>query len=348
MNRTKTVTLKQISQYTGVGISTVSQVLNNRPVRCTPQTRKLIIETAKQLGYVPDIIGRSLRGKKTHTIGLIAPSLELELSELEHKCWQAGYCLYTAATHNDPKKQSEIITQFKQRRTDGLILFYPLPDSEVINTLIEEKYPFVIVDITIPYPQANTFYTDIKGSVRGAINYLYDLGHRRIAAIFSQSNFPHSILRMRGWKGALRDKGIEPDDNWYISLPQMEMHAYVYHSAYKAGKEFAKRFSKNDPTRPTAIYTAVDEVAIGVISALRDVGWDVPKDVSVIGMHALDVGQFAQVPITSVDVYHRRCRYQALEYLLDTLSEGAKQNIPVHRRFPFRIIERKSTAPPPF
>ncbi len=346
LRKNKTVTLKDISRSVGVGISTVSQVLNHKPVRCAPQTRELIAKTAKELGYIPNIIGRSLRSKKTHSIGLIAPALALELDEIEFECWHKGYCLNISATHNSPDKQDEILMQFRQRHTDGVLIFQPVPGSELIKSLASENYPLVIVDVDILYPQADTFYVDLEGCVRYAVEYLLTLGHKRIAAIFSESNFPHTKLRRKGWISALTDAGIEPAGNWYIPLAVNEIYSSVYKSAYDTGKEFIKRFKKNDPNRPTAIYTAVDEVAVGVISAFRNTGWDIPRDISVIGMHALEIGKFTNPKITSVDVHHRQCRKDALKHLLSRVSGTCSESLPVYRKFPFEIVEGESTAPP--
>ncbi|MFH1614038.1 MAG: LacI family DNA-binding transcriptional regulator [Planctomycetota bacterium] len=343
------VTLKEISQRLGLGVSTVSEVLNNKSIRCKPTTRQRILELADELNYRPNIAAKSLTSQKTNTIGLVASSLSLGLNEIEQVCWDAGYTMSVTATHLDLDKQSEILMQLRQKYVDGTILIDPLPECQVINELQHDSYPVVIVSESIDYKDVDTFLMNIKGGVELAVKHLVQLGHRRIAATFSPSQWAFGTLRDQGWREGLKEElGIEPEDEWYIPLTTAKPKGGVYSIAYDAAEEFTRRFKKNDARRPTALYTSVDEVAVGAIRAFHDAGWRVPEDISVIGMMALELGRYCQPPVTSVDIEHRECRTQAIKHLLKVVCGEQGDPRPVVERFGIRLVKRDSTCEPPF
>jgi len=338
-------TLKYLSKRLGLGVSTVSQVLNNKDFRCAPETRRRVLAMAEELNYRPNVAARSLRNQRTHTIGLVAAGLAMELDVIELVCWKAGYTLSVTATHYNLEKQSEILRQLRQKHVDGMVLMDPLPDDPAIQELLEEHYPLVIVDAWDSYHQVSTFINDTEAGVRHAVEYLGELGHRRIAAVFADSPLPHSRLRNRGWREGVQQLGGQVCEDWYIPLAAKDLHADNYDSAYEAGEEFMRRFSRNDPDRPTAVYASADEVAVGLIKAFLEGGWTVPDDISIIGTNASAVGKHCVVPVTSVDVQHIRCRTEAVEHLLAILNEEAELHPPVKRRFAPKLVVRASTAP---
>ena len=349
MAANRPVTLKEISHQLGLGMSTVSEVLNNKPIRCKPSTRKRILDLAHELNYRPNIVAQSLTSQKTKTIALVTTSLFMELDEIEQICWGGGYTMNVTATHLNHDKQRGILAQLRQRHVDGAMLIEPLPDCEMIAELGREKYPLVVVDNELSYPQLDMFMPDIKGGVKAATKHLIALGHRRIAATFARSPYAFSTLRKEGWReGISEELGIEPPEQWLVALKPDYHSDEVYSMAYEAAGEFMRRFGKDDTGRPTAVFCSADEVAVGMIHGFYDAGWRVPEDISVIGMMALEAGRYCRPPVTSVDIEHRKCRKEAIKRLFRLVMDGQVGSEPVQTKFGVHLVERASTARPPF
>lgn len=346
--RKNRITLKGMSEQLGLGISTVSTVLNGKHVRCRPETTQKILQLAKQLNYRPNLLAKSLKQQKTNTIGLISPGLEMQLSRIEQKCWEAGYNLNITATHYNQQKQTEIIIRLRQQGVDGLLVFYPLPGCSEFAEQISENYPIVVVDNVNHYSNIDTFIVDINAGTFKAIQHLIELGHTKIAAVFSASTLSFSKLREKGWKEGLKTIGVNPPENWFIPLGSQGSDASAFLSGKLAGIEFVRRFAKDDHKRPTAIYCSVDEVAIGVIEALLEKGWKVPHDVSVIGMQAMEMGQYSKVPVTSIDIQHIQARFAAVDHLLNRVRGMYENSRPSCQTFNTCLVKRESTAQPPF
>jgi DNA-binding LacI/PurR family transcriptional regulator len=343
------VTLKEMSKRLGLGMSTVSEVLNNKPIRCKDSTKKRIHDLARKLNYRPNIVAKSLTNQKTMTVGLVTSSLAMDLNEIENMCWGAGYSMNVTATHLDLEKQTETLHRLRQKHVDGAILIDPLPGCDVIQSLANSGYPMVIIGYEMHYPSVTTFKIDTKGGTKQAVRHLIDLGHRRIAAIFSPGIYGSSSLRDEGWREALNeDLGIVPDDDWFVPLDAEHKHTGVYSWAYEAAQEFMRRFIKNDAGRPTAIYTSVDEVAIGAIQAFHEAGWRVPEDISIIGLMGLEIGRYCRPSITSVDIEHLTCRKEAMKYLLKRLRDDEETPKSICTEFGARLVKRQSTSEPPF
>ena len=345
MAKTGTVTLRELSHSLGLSTATVSQVLNDRPIRCSDTTRQRILRQAKKLNYRPNLVAKSLISQRTGTIGVLAQGFALDFAVLENICREAGYTMAVMATHLDVNKQAEILQQIRGRYIDGVMLLNPLPGCQVIDELQAEGYPMVITCQQLCYPRVDSFLQDQAGAVRLAVEHLVQLGHHRIGSIFSDALHGFSRLRDQGWRQGLQAAGIVPDERWHIPLNRDYGRSGVFEAGYAAAGEYLRRFEhQKSESRPTAMYTSTDEVAVGFIAGLREAGWDVPKDVSVVGMMALEVGRYCQVPVTSVDVQYRLARVEGLKHLLNLVEGNSSDSRPMLRRFPAMLVKRESTC----
>lgn len=345
------VTLKEICEMAGVGKTTASRVLNNKPVRCRAETREKILRLAREFNYRPSTLAQSLRKGKTNTVGLVAPLLSVEMDHIEHAYRKLGYSLSVMSTQPDYMHQSECLLGMQQRGVDGLHVISPAPGDPTITSLQEQGFPMVISCIDVAYPEVDTFFCDLTTGTRMLMDHLIQLGHRRIAGVIQlDSNKPSAVKRYEGWKQGLERIQVIPQRNWCIQLEFSKEEAYytVYRHGYEAGLEFIRRFAKDDNSRPTAVYTPVDEVAVGMISAFTENGWKVPQDISIVGMHALEVGRYCQVPVTSVDIDHIASYLDGIEHLVKLIEGKCEADRPFYKRYVPKLVERSSTAKPAF
>ncbi len=350
MAKSGTMTLQKLSRSLGVSVTTVSQVLNDRPIRCSDATRQRILSQAQKLNYRPNLVAKSLISRRTGTIGVLAQGFALDFEVLDKICREAGYSMAVRAAHGDVDKQAEILYEMRRMYIDGVMLLNPLPGCRVIDELQAEGYPMVVVGVDQgDYAQLDRFLIDTESAVELAVRHFVELGHRRIGAIFSGNPKGYSALRDQGWRQGLQAAHIVPDEQWYIPLDRDRGRSGVFEAGYAAAVEYLRRFEhQKNKSRPTAMYTSTDEVAVGFIAGLRGAGWDVPQDVSVVGMMALEVGRFCQVPVTSVDVQHKRVRVEGLEHLLSLIDDKYKGLRPVCRQLPAALVRRESTCADPF
>jgi LacI family transcriptional regulator len=347
----KKVTLLDVSKHTGYSAGTISEILNNKPSRYNEETKNRIKAAAEKLEYRPNFTARSLRTQKTMTVGLVIPMLFMELDEIEEVCSSNGYSLSLAVTHNRLERQDKKLFELKQRQVDGLLIVTPLHESSVISQLGAEKYPIVICDVAQNYPEIDTFMIDLKGSICLAFDQLRAKGHRNIAVFSWHTEAPYSKIRFEAFKNEWNKMGIKSEDQIYFPLKQLAYatSGSVYNTSYAAGKEFAARFAKNDPKRPTAIVAATDRIAMGAIKALTEAGWKIPEDISMVSTETEDVGRFLVNPINSVNVFHEQYRLEAFKHLIYKLGDKKSKDAPVIKRmFGISAVEGKTIAAPCF
>lgn len=341
-------TLKDISSQSGVGITTVSKVLNGKAVRCSEDVRQRILDTADRLNYRPNPLARSLVTGRSNNILLILPGLGLDFTATEQECYNNGYTLSTVSSHHSKKRIEDMIICARQSYVDGVMLMTPQLESDVLIKANKDGYPIVLLeDDKNVYPELDMFGIDIDGSVRLGINHLYDIGHRKIAIFLPNADYSASYLRLNAWKSALAEKGITPNKEWlfwFEDVVNIGAKIDVKSGNYNAAMEFMNRFPKNSSSRPTALIVMVDTLALPVERAFISNGWRIPQDISIISTMSESIGQYAQVPVTSVNLDQGGARIRALRYLLQKISGELESDVPARNFALPRLVLRNSTA----
>lgn len=352
------VTIVDIARRAGVSHPVVSKVLNGAggTTSASEETRRKILAIADEMGYRPNLQAKSLRGGKTRTIGLLARTLNFEIDVIEKQFRQAGYSLLTASSKDSGKGKGDayedVLRDLLQRGIDGLLFIKDVGGSKPMEILRDSGVAVVLAGVHVEFPDVDTFCIDNQAGVELLVEHFQQLGHKRIAAVFMNDGVsPAAVSRDRGWRNACRKGGVEVDESWFIQLGLSAKEAYscVYQRGYEAGKEFMRRFAKDDPARPTAIYASVDEVAVGICEAMLDAGWDVPGDISIGGMQNLVVGRFRRPAITTVELFHLQSFRDAADRLLEKVSDPSSQSgKPVIKTYEPKLICRQSSGPAPF
>lgn len=328
------VSIKDIAERAGVSPSTVSRALNDHP-RISRRTRERIRRLAKEMGYSPSAIARSLVAKRTFTIGLVIsfisdPFLAQVVRGVEEAAIDNGYSVFLCSSYGDPTREMAVVETFRERRADGIIVTTSRVDSLYAPLLDKFKIPIVLINCR---EYAYSVSTDNLHGGQLATEHLLELGHTRIGYISSEEGGRTNLDRLEGYKMALRRYGIAFDQS-LVSAGDGKV---------EGGKEGMKRLLAL-PCPPTAVFCYNDMTAIGAAAALREAGLRVPEDMSLVGFDDIDLAPYLNPPLTTV----RQPRYElgrsAMEMLLALLAGEAVTNVLLQGE----LIVRESSRPPSY
>jgi len=290
-------TIKDIAKLAGVSVGTVSHVLNGT-ARVRKETREKVLKAIEELDYHPNSIARSLRRRKTGTIGFIMPALERSLDEPSYlmdfiagivdESKQHGFDLLIASeSHSD--ELASYRRMVKSKKIDGCIITCTKKNDERLIYLFQEKIPFVAFGR--PHDDLKIPYIDVDGTlgVYKAVRYLLDLKHNRIGFINLPSELVCSEDRLKGYIVALKERGIEIDPRLIIEGKTTRFGGY---------QAMKKLLDLTPP--PTAVMVASDLMALGAMKAIQEAGLVVGKDISIVGFDDIREAAYTNPPLTTV------------------------------------------------
>jgi len=275
--------------------------LNNRP-GVSEKTRERVRGIAKKLEYYPNYIAKSLIGKRSNTIALVVHTVadpfyaELALG-VEEKASELGYSVLIYNTgmnaRVNAKKEKDCIDNLRARGVDGVILSTVTLDDPNIKPLIEDRFPFVLVnrfslDPTLSNKMDYVVLDNFSCGYIG-VDHFYRLGHDRIAIIAGALNASTAFMRTEGSRRALKDFALETDPRLVVDC------GYLRENAYKA----TKRLLANNQ-RPTAFFAQDDNMALGVREAILGEELRIPEDVALIGVDNTQVTSLTGVELTTI------------------------------------------------
>jgi DNA-binding LacI/PurR family transcriptional regulator len=333
-------TIKDIAERAGVGLGTVSRVLNNSP-RVASETRARVQRAIADMDYVPSAAARGLSLGKTLNIAVMAPfftrsAFVERLQGIEAVTARHKYDLivYNVETVEKRDAYYEIVPD--PRRVDGVIIISLPPRNKDLSRLAKGSVPAVLLDVN--GPACNGLDRIVINDVRGgalATEHLIGLGHRRIGFIgdIPQSGFMFTASqdRFEGYSQALAAAGlaVRPD------------HRLDGAFGRDVARELALRML-SQPERPTAVFAASDTQAMGVIEAARALSLDVPNDLSVVGFDDIEVAD--HIGLTTVRQLLFASGRRSVELLLDRIASPERG--PQCEVLPIELIVRRTTAPP--
>lgn len=333
------VRLKDIAARAGVSLMTVSKALRDAG-DVSAATRARVKALAEQMGYVPDSSAQGLRTRATKMLGLIVPTSTNPIFArivfgLEERAYELGYDLLYAHTLNLLQREENLIRHMLARRVEGLFI-YPVhrlqPEARIYQELLARKLPVVLLGQTAPFCSAfpSVASDDEAGGCEGT-RHLLELGHRRIAFLAGPIAAPWARERLDGYRRALRDANLEPDDR--LLFPAGSTLA---DGARAAGQLLAE-------TRDfTAIQAACDLVAIGCADKLLTRGIRIPQDLSLVGFGNILTAEYFRVPLTTL----RQPKHRLANAAMDVMSQLLRGLPGESRRLPATLTVRASTAPP--
>jgi LacI family transcriptional regulator len=334
----KRATIKDIARVANVSATAVSMALNSRP-GVSPKTRQRIFNIAKKLGYHPNYIAKSLITRRTYTIGLILNSIAdpffPELAKGVEECAnKLGYNLLLCNTNRDLQAEKRTIDMLRSKGVDGIILATVTKDDPNIEPLIQDGFPFVLINrfSMDPSLKNKTDYVvldNYRGGYMG-MRHLYRMGHDRIAIITGARDTSTAMLRTKGCLQALSDCGLQQDPKLVVE------GGYLRDIAHQAAKRL---LSLEAP--PTAYFAQDDYMAIGVREALLDVGLRIGEDVALMGFDDTEMASLAGIDLTTISQNQYEMGAKGAKILIEKV-EGALSGMVHQVILEARLVIRKS------
>ena len=341
MDFTKKIpTIQDVARHAKVSAATVSRVLSS-PERVSESTRDRVTSAVRETGYTINQAARTLRMQRARTIltampGIGNPFYSTILEAVVTTATARGYgVLVTGRLGDDPARW--LSEYYQSNRADGLLLFDGFLDTRKLHAITgaNTQMPIVAAYDELPDPQINSVITDNLQAAERAVEHLYELGHRRIGHISgpSRNTFPNE--RLVGFRKAMFEHRLELREDWIVPGDY----------SMQSGRAAADRFLRL-PELPTAIFSGNDEMAIGLISSLRNNGIDCPRDISVMGFDDITVSENYAPALTTMRQPREQIGRIAAETLINILEGNTLSAEPVRVLLQSQLIVRDSTAAP--
>jgi DNA-binding LacI/PurR family transcriptional regulator len=337
---TKRATIVDVAARAGVAISSVSSALNDRP-GVSESTRKRILDAADELGFVPSLRGRSLSSKRAFAVGFAVqrdpdvlesdPFFASFIGGVESVLGSRGYALVLQMGTGTEETLERYRSLAAGRRVDGVFLSEIEIDDPRIPLLQKMQIPAVGINADragFPFPSVRQ---DHLAGIERLIRYLVDLGHTKIAHVSGPRQYIHSQQRENAWRESLVSTGIEPG------------RVIVGDFTYEGGQRAADELLVGGDT-PTAVLCANDLTAVGFIARAIDLGFSVPRDVSVMGYDGIPLGEYVRPTLTTLRTSPRLIGAEAASLLLDQIEGLSVSDVDIA---PVSLVVRESTGPAP-
>ena len=288
-------TIKDVAKLSGVGIATVSRVINgNYPV--SDAVRAAVWASIDQLGYRPNVPARSLKTRKSRMVGVVVADLSnlffMQLVKgLEAELSRFGYSIIIAAHYEDPVKEHDIVEMLLENDVAAIVTTTCQPSGAYFRNLSGTGIPIILVDRVLDDFEADSVSEDNLDASRRITSHLIERGHRRIAVINGTLTVSTSTLRHEGYLLALRDAGIEADPRLIVDAGNG--------TAYQATTKLLQTLPRGE--WPTAMYCTNNRRAEDTLHALMAHGLNVPGDLSIVSYGDISLPWMLGTQLTHVD-----------------------------------------------
>ncbi|MCW0190857.1 MAG: LacI family transcriptional regulator [Rhodococcus sp.] len=337
-------TLREIADQAGVHISTASRVLRQpEPADGWSDSALRVRQVAEELGYQPNLWAASLRTRKTTTIGVVMPRLTdvvvaTMFQGIEEAATAAGYSVLLSSPPDDLDAQRKAVEFLVSRQVDGLMLSsIHLPGTDFVDSLPLRSLPILLlnrhIDSATSSPTRGLPFVSGDDRLGGYLagKHLLDCGYRDLGVIAGPDHASTSRERVAGFRDALTEAGLALPPNRIVAS-EFEVQGGVDAAATLLGGD----------SRPDAVFTVSDTIAIGVLGVARDLGLSIPDDLALVGYNDIPVVSQLPVPLTTVRSPARKIGATGLEHLLELISGKNVESV----KLPVELIVRASTRKP--
>ena len=322
-----------------VHVGTASRALNpGTRSRVSRSTADRVLKAAKELGYRPNPMARSLRTARTNTVGLVIPDLTNPLVPpmvrgIADVLAPAGYDAWIVDTDNDADRERALIESLVAKQVDGLIVATATLEHAGLAALAAQRMPIVLANRVLAAGQISSVTADNVAGSALAVDHLVKLGHTRIAHVTGPQETSTGLLRRRGYSHAMREHGLAED-------PRLLAGCAAWTEA-----EGARAFGEllDSGVELSAVVAGHDRVALGCYDALAARGLSCPGDVSVVGFNDMPFMDKMQPPLTTLRVAHAEIGAEAARLLLNAFEEPDRP--PRNVMLTPTLVVRSSTAP---
>jgi LacI family transcriptional regulator len=343
------ITIRDVAKESGFSSTTVSIVLNNAPLaRYIPAvTKKRIERAAKRLGYRPNLFARSLRSKRSHTVGVMVfdmtdPYCTLVLRGIENSLYQSSYLPILTDVHNERSRFERYLEMLLDRRVEALIVLanWLFVNIDVLADLEKSSIPTVMIGRELRNDSISSVIVDNELGAHTALEHLYSLGHRKIAFIRGPKTLADTAPRWRGIRAFAKAHGLELDPNLVVELPESSDPV----SSFEAGYQLTEGFLKQNLSF-SALMAFDDMTAFGAIRALVKAGISVPEQCSVIGFDDIPASGLYTPPLSTIRQPMETMGMMAANIVSEGINAVVEKRpiSAVHRKVAPELAVREST-----
>lgn len=326
--------MTDVARLAGVSHQTVSRVLNGHP-NVREQTRLRVRAAIAQLGYRPNGAARALVTGRSQVIGVVAQNTTLYgpaslLAALEQTAAAEGFAVSMGSVQNlDHRSISAAVERHLSHRVAGIVVIAPVESAGEALERLPKDVPLVTVDGDPSRPVPLVTVDQVAGA-RAATQHLLDAGHRTVWHVSGPSDWFDSVGRIDGWRQALLAAGVDP--------PPLLPGDWSAASGYRCGQMLARM------PEVTAVFTANDHLALGVLRALHEFGRRVPDEISVVGFDDVPEAAYFIPPLTTVRPDFGAVARASLQMLLAQIESGSGGAL--RQTIAPALVARDSVAPP--
>jgi DNA-binding LacI/PurR family transcriptional regulator len=343
------VTIRDVARRSGFSSTTVSIVLNDAPLaRYIPaSTKKRIERAAEKLGYRPNQFARSLRSKRSHTVGVMVldmtdPYCTSILRGIENTLYQASYLPMLTDVHNDRSRFERYLEMLLDRRIEGLIVIanWLFLDINLLADLEKSSIPIVSVGCQLQGDSMSSLVVDNEIGGYLALEHLHSLGHRKIAFIRGPKTLSDSSPRWRGIRKCAKTFSLEIDERLVLDLPESRDPLSSFEMGQKLTESLVKQRRKF-----TALLAFDDMTAFGALRALDKAGLRVPEHCSLIGFDDVAPSALCTPALTTIRQPMEAMGAGAVEIVIEGIGcvLEKREFAAHHRKVEPELVVRDST-----
>jgi LacI family repressor for deo operon, udp, cdd, tsx, nupC, and nupG len=334
------VSIKDVARITGVSIATVSRCLNN-PERVKENTRIRVQEAIRRTGYTPNTLAQSFRRGKTNTIMVVLPSVGDPfftdvMKGIRNVADEKGYSLLINETRFNAMAADEVCAMVDSRQADGIVLLAPMSSfgTESLSSRNHSVIPIVVGCETISSEHSGfpLVHVDNVLAAREATDHLIANGHQQIAFMYGLNQSLLSKDREFGYRSAMQAAGLPIEENWVVE------GKLTINGAIRATRKLLAH-----AYRPTAIFCANDEMAMGCYHEIRSSGLNIPDDISIIGFDDIRYAEVMNPSLTTIFQPAEEIGERLVYRLLTEIEQGPTQAA-VAEIVPHKLIIRQSVS----
>ena len=338
------VTIYDVARKAGVGIGTVSRVINNSP-RISAKTREKVLKVIDELNYRPSVMAQGLARRRTNTIACIVPFFtgyfyfEL-LNGIQNALSQYGYDLILYSVDHVERKDQFLKRTLREKRVDGVLFSSMTISDNLAQRFIQSRLPIVLVDAF--HPSLDSICVENKEGAYNAVLHLIQLGHRKIGMINGNLRSIPAKTRLEGFIAALDEKNLIPDKRFIWNVPDDADPKIFQNDGFNkdAGAEGMRQLLTFEHDRPTAIFIASDIQAAGAMEEAKKRGVRIPDDVAIIGFDGIEISEY--LGLTTMKQPMREMGALAVDHLIEKINNGFDTKAVFHKRLHPELTVRET------
>lgn len=313
------VTMKDIAEITGVSISTVSRVLNNKG-NISEEVKRKVLSASEEMMFKKGVVSQTLE-QIHYALGLIVPktgeyfhndpATSTDLRSIQNVLEQIGHTTHIFFYTMDDEQNAGLIQKIRQAGIDGLIISDPQAGSNLVDMIVAEGIPYVIMNGVFNDRKLFQIDYDNYSGMKDLSGYVIERGHKRFLVLAGPEAHMVTKNRLDGLQDCFREKGISTQDY------QVVFGDFSLESGYKRAKEF---LTKNKEI--TCIIAFSDYIAMGAMRAIKEQGMVIPRDMSITGFDDIEMACYTDPPLTTVRRYSPECAPRIVQDITERISRN--------------------------